>query len=122
MMRRRWTSSTKLHVGLEDAAGLLVVDVVGPVGHDLGDVRVVEQRVDRPVTENVGGDLVEERATVGRGEGETLLLVDCPLQHLQDPETELGVGHAAVVERRAEFLDHFEVETPAELARARRCD
>ncbi len=106
----------ELHVGEDDLAPLLVVDVVGAVGHDLGDVRVVEERVDRAVAEDVGGDLVEEGAAIGGGQGEALLLVDCPLQHLQDTKTQLGVGHLPVVEGGAQLLDHLEVEPATELA------
>src|SRR5690606_34248390 len=79
----------EVDVGLEDLAGLLVVDVVGPVGHDLGYVGVVEKGVDGTVTEDVGGDLVEQLAPVGRGEGHPLFLVDGPLQHLHDAEAQL---------------------------------
>jgi len=77
----------KSDFGLVNAPALLEVDVVWPVGHHLGDVRIVEKRVDGAVTEDIGGDLVEQRPPVGRGERETLFLVDCPLQHLEDAET-----------------------------------
>ena len=102
-------------VGLDDLAPLLDVDVVGPVDHDFGDFGVVEERIDGPVAEHVGGDLVEKLAAIAHGERNALLLVDRPLEHLHHPETQLGVRHLPVVEGGAQLLDYLEVKAASQL-------
>ena len=87
-------------VGPLEPAGALHVHVVGPVHHDLGDVLVLQQPVDRPVAEDVVGDVLDELGLVGRrqrrpllGERRVELLVDAPAEVL--------LGEPLVVEDRA---------------------
>ena len=96
-----------------EPAVALQPDVVGPVDHDLADGVVGEQRLDRPVGENVRLDLVvETRPVVARQAG---LLGQALLDRrhhtvLQD----LGVS-ARVVELRTELADDRQVEPGLQL-------
>ena len=55
-------------LGLLDPAVPLDVDLVGAVDHHLGDARVVQERLERPVAEDVVGDLPLEVGAVARAE------------------------------------------------------
>ena len=55
-------------LGLLDPAGPLDVDLVGAVDHHLGDARVLEVGLERPVAEDVVGDLPLEVGAVARAE------------------------------------------------------
>ena len=90
---------------------MLAEDIEGSVDHDLGDLGVVEEGVDRPVAQDVGSDLVEELTAIAHRQGDALLLVDRPLQHLHHPETELGIGHLAVVESGTQLFHDLEMQT-----------
>ncbi len=89
--------------------------MVGAVDHDLGDLRVGEEGVDRSVAEDVVGDLLEELETVGTRQRDRLLLVERPLEHLHDAELELGIAHLAVVQGGTETLDDLVVELAPEV-------
>ena len=110
MIRSRWVASTNRVSVRRQAACLLHPYLVRAVDHDLGDVGVGEERIDRTVAENVVGDLLQQLQTVGPGQRNRLLLVECPLEHLHDAELQLGVAHLTVVQRRAETLDDLVVE------------
>ena len=57
----------ELGVGqLDELAAALDVDTVGAVDHHLGDGRVVEEALDRPVAERVVDDLAHELARARR--------------------------------------------------------
>ena len=55
-------------LGLLDPAGPLDVDLVGAVDHHVGDARVLEVGLQRPVAEDVVGDLALELGAVSRAE------------------------------------------------------
>ena len=59
MIRRRCASST--NVDLESSIlPALDVDAVGPVDHDLADRVLAKERLERPVAEDVVGDLADD--------------------------------------------------------------
>ena len=62
-----------------DLSGALDEDVVRPVDHDLGDVRVAQQRLERAVTEDLVRHLLRDAGPVCVGE-RRLLGVDRLLQ------------------------------------------
>ncbi len=101
---------------LVDLAEALYVHVRRTVDHHFGDLRVIEERIDRAVPEYVAGDLIEQLGPLGSGQRHRLLLLECPLQHLHHPLSQLGVAHLTVVERRAQLLYDPEVEPAAQLA------
>ena len=55
----------ELDVAQQQAALALEVDLLGAVDHDLGDGRVVEQRLDRAEADDVGGQLLEQALLLG---------------------------------------------------------
>ena len=60
MMRRRCASSTKVDFDSSILPVALDVDPVGPVDHDLADRVLPKQRLERPVAEDVVGDLADD--------------------------------------------------------------
>ena len=58
-------SSPKVRRLERDLAQALDVDLVGPVAHDLADVLVTQQAIDRAVAEDVVGDVLDELRLVG---------------------------------------------------------
>jgi hypothetical protein len=63
-------------VGLLDATLALHPDVVVGVAHDLGHGVVGQQRVERPVAQGVGEDLLDEPPPLQRRDGDVLALQD----------------------------------------------
>ena len=100
IVRRRWASSVNCPSTLEDPAAALDVDRVGAVDHDLGDVRVAQEGLDRPVAEDVVGDLLGDPGAVGDGQ-RRLVLGEHLLQRQPDLLLELGLGQPRVVQLRA---------------------
>ena len=68
-----WSSSRNVAVGEVEDTGLLVEDPVRRVDHDLGDVIVVQQRLDRAEADDLVGDLPHDRQLVGAREVAALL-------------------------------------------------
>ena len=118
MMRRRWVSSTKLASVLLDAAGALDVDRLRAVDHDLGDLLVLEEAVDRAVAEDVVGDVLDELGLVG-GRQRRPLLGQGGVELLVDPAAEVVLRQPLVVEDRAELVDQVVVDPLAQLVEHR---
>ncbi len=104
IVRRRWTSLGERGVDGEDPAGALDVDLVRAVDHDLGDVGVAQERLERAVAEDLVGDLLGDPGAV-RGAERRLLQLEHLLQGLPHPLLELGLLQPGVVQLRAEVVD-----------------
>src|SRR5207248_2559368 len=85
-----------------DLPEALDVDPVPRVHHDLGDVRVAQQRLDRAVAEDLVDDLLVRLGPVGGGE--RLLLGQYLGQRLQDRPDQILVVAGQLVQLRAEQL------------------
>jgi hypothetical protein len=105
----------KSHIGPNDLASLLDVHVERPVDHDLGNFGIVQEGVDGTVSEDIGGDLVEKLTAIAHCERNGLLLIDGPLEHLHDPETQLGVRHLPVVKSGTQLLHYLEMQAASQL-------
>jgi hypothetical protein len=81
----------------EDLARPLDVDVVGPVHHDLGDLTVTQQRLQRPETQDLVGDLLGDAVSVSCRQ-RRVLRVDDGLQSLPDPQLQLALLEVRVVQ------------------------
>ena len=68
MTRRRCDSLEESDLRLLDLALALDVDPLGPVDHDLCHLRVVEERLDGTVTEDVVGDVLAQSSPVRQRE------------------------------------------------------
>ena len=84
MMRRRWASSTKPDGDALDLALLLEIDHVGAVAHDLGDLFVSQVPLQRAESDDVVGQVTDQRGAVGGGDGRPLG-VDGRDQRVVDP-------------------------------------
>ena len=69
MIRSRWALSANVVSRLLDLAGPLDEDPVPVVAHDFRDLVVAEQRLERPVAEDVVGQLADDPASLLAGEG-----------------------------------------------------
>ncbi len=58
----------ELQVGLVEPAATLDEDRVGAVDHDLGDLRVAQERLERAVAQDVVDDLLADARAVARGQ------------------------------------------------------
>ena len=94
----------ELRPGPVQLAGTLHVDRVPAVHHDLGDLRVAHERLQRSQTQDAVADLTDDQQLLLRGEGR-LLLVEQLAQALVDQAFELRVGEGGVVEPRTQDLD-----------------
>ena len=98
---------------LVELAAALDPDVVGAVDHDLGDRVVGEQALERPVAEDVVGDLRREPlAVLARDAG---LVVEEPADVGDDAVAELARIDGDVEELRAELGDDAHVDAVLEL-------
>ena len=104
--------------GAGELAGPLHVDAIRPVHHDLGDVGVLEEPVDRAVAEDVVGDVLEELGPVRARQRDALPAED-DLQLLLQLAGELLLPDAPVVEQRAELVDEEVVHAPTQLVEER---
>ena len=102
-------------VDLDQPAAALDVDAVRAVDHDLGEVRVAQERLDRAVAEDVVGDLLGDPGPLGGGEQDVLGLHGL-LQRALDHVLELGLGQLGVVQLRAELLEQGVVHLRLEVA------
>ena len=118
MMRRRWVSSTNVAVDFSSRPDALDVDRVGAVAHDLGDLLVVEEPVDRAVAEDVVGDVLDELGLVG-GRQRGPLLGQGGVELVVDPATQVVLGEPLVVEDRTQLVDEVVVDLLAELVEHR---
>ena len=94
---------------LDEPAAALDVDAVGPVDHDLGEVRVAQERLDRAVAQDVVGDLLGDAGPLGGREQDVLglhRLLQCALDHV----LELGLGQLGVVQLGTELLEQGVVD------------
>ena len=103
MVRRRWASLEKLGLDPEQLAEPLDEDLVVAVDHDLGDLRVAEERLQGAVAQDLVSDLLRHPGAVG-GRERGLLQLENGLQGLPDPLFELGLLHPRVVQLRAKRL------------------
>ena len=85
-------------------AATLDVELVGAVDHDLGDVGVAQERLERSVAEDVVGDLLRDAGAVGDRQ-RCLFLGEHALQGVPHLLLEVGLGELRVVELRAEVLE-----------------
>ena len=99
--------------GLE-AAVLLQVDLVVGVDHDLRDVHVAEEGLDRAVAQDVVADLLGDLHPVGVADRAVLAREDVA-QHLPDAALEVGLVDVGGVEVRAELLDQLGVHDTLQL-------
>ena len=90
----------KLHVAEQQPALALEIDLLGPVDHDFGDRRVVEQWLDGPEADHVRRQLLEQALLFGAGEDQVLGFDDLIEQVLQ---------------AQAHLVDHRRVEGRVEL-------
>ena len=101
------------HGRLVEAALALDPDLAGPVDHDLRDRVVGEQTLERPVAEDVVGDLLAEAlAVVAR---ERRLGREVAPDVDDDALAQRGRVHRDVEELRAEVADHGEVDLGLQL-------
>ena len=96
MVRRRWASSAEVRVDRVELAVALDVDRVGAVDHDLGDLAVAQQRLQRAVAEDLVGDLLGDPRPVGERQ-RRFLGVDHVLEGLTDLGLELVLVQVRVV-------------------------
>ena len=104
--------------GLLDLAGALHVHRVRAVDHDLGDVLVLQQPVDRAVAQDVVGDVLDELRLVG-GRQRGPLLGECRLELLLHPTPQVVLGQPLVVEDRPELVDQVVVDLLAKIVEDR---
>ena len=96
---------------------LLQVDLVEAVDHDLGDVGVTQERLDRPVAEDVVADLLGDPGAVGVAD-RAVLAREHVGQHLADPALQVGLVDVGGVEVGTELLDQLGVHDALELVDA----
>ena len=87
---------------------------VGAVDHDLGDVDVAQERLDRAVAEDVVADLLGEPVAVGVAD-RPLLRAHQLGEDRADPVVELGLVEVRVVQLRTELLEQLGVDVVLEL-------
>ena len=88
----------------DQLAVLFDVDHVWAVDHDLGDAGIVEQPLQRAVTENVVLDVADEPLPLLRGQ-RNLLLLDHMVQIRTDQRVQLALAQRGVVESAAQPLE-----------------
>ena len=117
MIRRRCWSSTNAALGLDDLAAALDVDVARAVHHDLGDGVVAQERLERPVAEDVVGDLARDLRPLLAGERglvERDRLVDGLADALGELDGALRLGPRE--QPRPDPRDHVMVDPALEVA------
>ena len=90
----------------------------GPLHHDLGDVLVLQEAIDRAVAEDVVGDVLDELGLVG-GRQRRALLRERGVQLLVDAAPQVVLGQPLVVEDRAQLVDQVVVDLLPELVEHR---
>ena len=104
IVRRRWASSVKWASAWHQPARLLEPDAVVAVDHDLGDVRVAQVGLDRPVAEDVVADLLGD-ARAGRCcSGGRSCEPSTSARTVRTSLVELVLVHVGVVELRTQLL------------------
>ena len=104
IVRRRCESSWNLAPVQYSLPGALDVDRVPPVDHDLRDLGITDERLERPEPQDAVADLTDdEQLLLGRETG--LLLVEQLAEALVDQALELGIGERRIVQARSENLD-----------------
>ncbi len=98
----------------DELAAPLDVDHLRAVAHDLGDIIVSEQLVDRAIAEDVIGDVLDELCLVGRRQRRPLH-GDRPVQGLVHLLAKVILTETLVVEDRAQLFDERAVDSMAEL-------
>jgi hypothetical protein len=91
----------ELRVDGEDLARTLDEDVVRPVHHDLADLAVTQQRLQRPEAQDLVRDLLGNAVAV-RCRQRRVLGVDHRLERLPDPQLQLALLEVGIVQLRAE--------------------
>jgi len=95
----------------------LDVDLKGAVDHDLGDTIVVEQRLDRAIGQDVGGDRLEKARALDPGE-EHPLVVEKLVEHVFDAPAHLRI--TAQILARGQLGDKPPLEATLQLPQIRR--
>ena len=104
----------ELDVGRFDLASALDEDRLRAVHHDFGDARVVQEAVDRTVTERVVGDVLDQlRAFGGRQRG--VLVAEALVDLLLHEATQFGFVDLVVRQLRTDLVDHELVHAQAQL-------
>ena len=94
----------ELGLRLVDLAPALDVDRERPVHHDLGDLRVADERFERPQAQDVVPDLLDDVGLLLDRE-RYLFLSEKLAQTGVDQSTKVAVRHRIVVQARAEHFD-----------------
>ena len=95
-------------------AGALHVDRVPVVDHDLRDLRVTDERLQRTEAKDAVADLADDEQLLLRGE-RSLLLVQELAEALVDQTLQFGVGQRGVVQARTQGLDQALLHARANL-------
>ena len=97
-----------------DAPRPLHVDGVGTVHHDFGDFVLLQQLVDRAVTQDVVGHVLDELRLVG-GRQRRALLLERGQQLLVHATTQVVLAQPLVIEDRTQLFDQVAVDTLTQL-------
>ena len=100
---------TELGVGLRQPTLLLQPDGVETVDHHLGDVRVAQVGLDRPVAQDVVADLLGDLGAVAVAE-RSVLRGEHIAEYGAHPLVELLLVHVRGVQRRAQLLEQLGVD------------
>ena len=98
----------------DQPARLLQPDAVVAVDHDLGDVRVAQERLDRSVAQDVVADLLGDPGPVAAAQ-RPVLRAEHVGEDLADLGVELVLVHVGVVEMRTHLLQQLDVDAALEL-------
>ena len=103
-------------VGRVEPAVALDVDLVGAVDHDFGDRRVAQVRLERPVAEDVVGDLLRDARAVRRRHRRFVALQH-RLQRLHDLLLQFPLAPVRIVELRSERFQQCFVDAALQRGR-----
>src|SRR5207247_5512958 len=104
----------ELRTGPVELPGSLHVDRVPVVDHDLRDLRVTDERLQRAEAEDAVTDLPDDEQLLLRGEG-SLLIVEELTEALVDQALELGVRQGRVVQAWTQRLHQTLLNAPPDV-------
>ena len=104
----------EVRVDLDQPAAALQEDAVGTVDHDLGDVGVAQEDVDRAVAQDVVADVLDDLGPVDRAQ-RSLGAGEHVLEGRAHPRLEVLLLHVGVVELRAELVEQLGVHLGLQL-------
>ena len=114
IVRRRCASSVKCASAGISRPAFSSQSWLCAVDHDLGDVRVAQERLDRPVAEDVVADLLGDPGPVAAAQ-RPVLRAEHVGEDLADLGVELVLVHVRVVETRTHLLEQLDVDAALEL-------